>query len=297
MSLYNAIDLSLLPAPDVVEALDFETILAEMIADLQARDPAYDALLESDPAYKILETAAYRELLLRQRVNEAARAVMLAYAIKTDLDNVVARFNVERLIIDPGDPEAVPPVEPTYESDTELRRRCLLALEAITTAGSSGSYVFHALSADANVLDASVDSPNPGEVELYILSRDNDGAPTQELLDIVDTAVSDEYVRPLTDQVAVSSGIILQYVITADLTIKSGASSELVRAAAEAAVTEYADNQFKLGATVALSGIYAALHQPSGVEKATLSAPAADIETTVGQAPRCTAVTVNATGI
>ena len=76
---FSQIDLSRLAAPDVVEALDFEAILAEMLADLRGRDSAFTALTEADPAYKILEVAAYRELLIRQRINEAARSVMLAY--------------------------------------------------------------------------------------------------------------------------------------------------------------------------------------------------------------------------
>ena len=79
---FTSVDLSQLPPPDVVETLDFETILAEMLADLRARDAVFDALVESDPAYKILEAAAYRETLIRQRVNEAARAVMLPSAFR-----------------------------------------------------------------------------------------------------------------------------------------------------------------------------------------------------------------------
>ena len=45
---------------------------------------------------------AYRELLIRQRVNDAARGVMLATASGTDLDNLAANFNVERLLITPA---------------------------------------------------------------------------------------------------------------------------------------------------------------------------------------------------
>ena len=74
---FTAIDLSTLPAPHVVEPIDYQTILSAMIADLQARDPAFTALVESDPAWKIIEVCAYREMLLRQRVNDAARAVIL----------------------------------------------------------------------------------------------------------------------------------------------------------------------------------------------------------------------------
>ena len=107
---FSAIDLSSLPAPDVVEALDYETILDAMKQDLVARDPSFSALLESDPAMKVLEVAAYRELNLRQHINDSARAVMLAHATSADLDNLAANLNVQRLAVDPGDPDASPPV-------------------------------------------------------------------------------------------------------------------------------------------------------------------------------------------
>lgn len=92
------IDLSKLPAPKIVEELNFEAILAAMRADLEGRLPGWTAaVLESDPANKILEVAAYRELLLRQRINEAARACMLAFASGSDLDHLSAFYAVSRL--------------------------------------------------------------------------------------------------------------------------------------------------------------------------------------------------------
>lgn len=81
------IDLSQLPAPDVVEVLDYESILAERKATLlslcyesQREAVARTLQLESEPLTKLLEESAYREVMWRQRVNEAARANMLAYA-------------------------------------------------------------------------------------------------------------------------------------------------------------------------------------------------------------------------
>ena len=292
MNNFNAIDLSLLPSPAVVETLSFEQIFSEMLADLQARDETFDALLESDPAYKILETAAYRELMIRQRVNDAARAIMLAYAGETNLDNLAANFNLERLVVTPADLEAVPPVPAVMESDTALRRRCQLAFESITTAGSAGSYLFHALSADGQVKDASTSSPNPGEVLLSVLSNTESGTADSALIDAVTAAVNAENVRPLTDNVTVQSATITEYQIDATLTLKSGASAELVTAAAQATVEEYVSNQHALGATVSLSGIFHALHQPAGVIKVTLTTPAADIACDSAHAPYCTNVTI-----
>ena len=77
-----AIDLSGLPAPAVVEPLDAEAIIAEAKAWLLAVMPSLaDTLdLESEPVTKLIELLSYRELLVRARVNDGARATMLATA-------------------------------------------------------------------------------------------------------------------------------------------------------------------------------------------------------------------------
>lgn len=287
------IDLSQLVAPDLVEALDFETLLAAYLADLQARDPAFTALLESDPAYKVLEVAAYRELLLRQRVNDAARRVLLAYATGTDLAHLAALFGVERLLLDPGDPAAVPPVAPTYETDASLRARVQLAPEGFSTAGPADAYHFHALSASALVADVSVTSPAAGEVVVSVLATT--GVPGAELLDLVNAAVNARAVRPLTDKVTVVAATLVPYAIEASLTIYPGPDAETVRANAQAAVTAYAAEHARLGHDITLSGLYAALHQP-GVQRVTLAAPGANVVIAAGEASAVSAITVTVAG-
>ena len=83
-STFTAFDLSRLPAPTIVETLDYDTIYGQMLASLQALVPTFDATVKSDPAIKLLEVAAYREMLLRARVNHAARAVLPAYLPVTE---------------------------------------------------------------------------------------------------------------------------------------------------------------------------------------------------------------------
>ncbi len=292
---YMSIDLSQLSPPDVVEQLDYEAILSAMIADLTARDPIFTALVESDPAYKILEVAAYRELLLRQRVNDAAKAVMLAFAVGADQDQIGANFNVARLIIDPGDPTAIPPRPPVYESDHDYRARIQLALEGISTAGSEGSYVFHGLSADADVKDIQAVSPEPGEVVVYVLSRTGNGEASPELLSIVEAALNAEDIRPLTDHVTVSSATIVPYAVEAELITYPDPDAEIVRQAAEDAVRTYTESMHRIGYDVTLSGLYAALHQP-GVQNVVLTSPAASLVTGDGETTYCTSITVTAGG-
>ena len=287
----TAIDLSQLSPPDVVESLDFETILDEMITDLQARDSAFNALVESDPAYKILEVAAYRELLIRQRVNDAALSVMLAYATGADLENLAALQNVARLVIDPGDPDADPPVDPTYESDEALRARVQLAPEGQSTAGPIGAYEYHALSAHGQVLDVSVVSPAAGEVTVTVLSTEGNGTPDQDLLDAVEDALNEETVRPLTDQVTVAGATIIQYAIEATLYFYEGPDRATVLAEAEAAAEAYTEAHRRMGHDITLSGLYAVLHQP-GVQRVELTLPAANITVDTDEASFCTGITL-----
>lgn len=106
------IDLSQLPAPDVVETLDFETILAERKATLVSLYPeeqqdavARTLALESEPLVKYLEENAYREVIWRQRVNDAAKGCTLAYASNNDLDVMAGKLFIDY------DYTPVPPLE------------------------------------------------------------------------------------------------------------------------------------------------------------------------------------------
>ena len=294
---FTAVDLSKLPFPGVVETLDYEAILAQMLADLRERAPAFDALVESDPAYKILEVAAFREMLLRQRVNEAAKAVMLAYAEDTDLDQIAANYNVERLLIEPADPSTVPPTEAVYESDADLRRRVQLAYEGFSTAGPAGAYYFHALGADSDVRDVGVYGPptDPGTVHVAVLSRTGNGQAPTDLVQKVQATLSAEDIRPLSDTVICKSAQILEYEIRAVLTFYNGPDAQVVLQAALAAVTAYTEQQHRIGRDVTLSGIYAALHQ-EGVQNVALLSPAANVVAEWDQAAYCTGITLTPGG-
>jgi phage-related baseplate assembly protein len=293
MSRFTSINLADLPPPPVVEALDYETILAEMRAGVIAAAPqlAEVLALESEPVNKVLEVAAYREVLLRQRVNDAARAVMLAHATGGDLDNLAAIFGVARLVLDPGDPQVIPPVPPVLETDAAFRARVQLALEGPSTAGPEGAYLFWALQT-ASAKDASVASPAPGEVVVTVLDRDGDGTALPATLSAVDAVLNDQDIRPLTDQVTVQGATILTYAVEADLTLYDGPDSGVVIAAAEAAVAAFVEDQHRLGRDITLSGLYAALHRP-GVQRVALIQPAADIVVASDEAAWCTGVTVS----
>lgn len=310
------IDLSLVTPPNIIEAISFEDILAERKARLiELTQPEYREQiartleLESEPLLILLQENAYRELYLRQRINEGCWAVMLAYAKQGDLDQLAANEGLERLIQQEGDSTAIPPIPRLMESDERLRFRTQLSREATTTAGPRGMYLFHALSASARVADASVMGPEmiftdavphsngipPGNVWVYLLSTDNNGVADPALVATVLDYLNDETRRPLTDTVVVWPGEIVEYRITAALYIYPGPSEAPILNAARENAKAFVADQFKLGHDIRLSALYAQLHV-SGVQRVELSSPADDIVIADSQAARCTGITITLAG-
>ncbi|WP_212768905.1 baseplate assembly protein [Pectobacterium versatile] len=287
------IDLSQLPAPAVVEELDYEAIYTERKAVLLSLYPedqraavARTLTLESEPLVKLLQENSYRELLWRQRVNEAARAVMVAFAQGDDLDQLGANFSVARLVITPADDSTLPPTPALMESDSDFRLRIQQSFEGLSVAGSVGAYQYHGRSADGRVADVSVISPRPASVTVSVLSREGDGSASPELVAIVTAALNGEDVRPVADRVTVQSAAIVPYEIDAMLYLYSGPEKEPVRAAAEQKLKAYISAQHRLGRDIRRSAIYAALHV-EGVQRVELTTPAADIVLTDAQASYC----------
>ena len=298
----GTIDLSQLPPPVVVEPLDFETLFAQRKAAFIAMYPedeqeeiARTLELESEPITMLLEENCYRELLLRQRVNEAARAVMLAYSTDSDLDNLAVNFNVERLTIQEEDDSVTPPIEAVMESDADLRTRTQQAFEGLSGAGPTAAYEFWGRSADGRVADISAVSPTPACVTISVLSREGDGTASDDLLSVVAAALNDEEVRPVADRVTVPSAEIVPYQIDATLYIYPGPEAEPVRQASEQQLQAYIAAQNRLGRDIRLSAIYAALHV-EGVQRVELAQPVADIVLSDYQASHCTEYTITVGG-
>jgi phage-related baseplate assembly protein len=275
-----AVDLSRLPAPTVVEPLDFEAILAARKARLAELFPpiAEYLTLESEPAVKIQETGAYRELLHYARVNDAARAVMVAFAQGADLDHLAALIPVTRM---------------ASETDERFRQRVVLAPEAYPGAGPAGGLTFHAMSAEARVKHVGLSRvPYRGEITVSILSNAGDGAAPADLLDAVRTRLNRDNVRLMTDIITVRSAAIRPYAIEARLKIGKGPDAALIKAQANTALAAYAASRHGIGVTVFTSALIAAAHV-SGIEEVELVSPVADIIGTPHVAPWCSGIAVS----
>lgn len=298
MNTFAAIDLSLLPAPQIVEQIDYELILAERKAYAISlwpieEQPKIAARLEreSEPLTKLLEENAYRETLWRQRVNEASIANLLALAKGPDLDQLAGNFNVKRLVVQEAKPQANPPVAQLMESDDSLRERAQMSWEGLSTAGPRNSYIFHARASDGRVADATAESPSPAVAVVTVQSLLGDGTAPADLLAAVNTYLSDDDRRPVADRLIVQGAQVIRYPVKAKLyLLTSGPESEPILAAAEQRLLAYVSQRRRLGMEVSESAVHAALHV-EGVRKVELE-NWVDIVATQAQAPFCTDVTV-----
>lgn len=288
-----AIDLSALPPPEIVAQPDFETRFAAKLARLVTTLPEFSALVESDPAIKLLEADAYDEMLLAQACNDAARQMLIAFATGANLEQLGALYAVTRLLITPANPEAGTPA--VMESDEELRRRILLAPHSFSVAGPEMAYVYHAMAASGDVLHASATSPTPGQVVVSILSRSGDGTAPPETLAAVEAVLTDDNVRPLTDEVIVQSAEILEFEIEANLWLYAGPDPDLILDTANAALAAMLARRRRLGADMTPSAIVAALHV-GGVQRVELVSPAARIICTPLQAAFADSIDVTVAG-
>ncbi|WP_311058123.1 baseplate J/gp47 family protein, partial [Pseudomonas aeruginosa] len=207
-----------------------------------------------------------------------------------------AGFNVQRLLIRPAQPEAVPPVEAQYESDKSLRNRIQLAFEQLSVAGPRNAYIAHALGADGRVADASATSPAPCEVLISVLGVEGNGQAPEAVLQAVRLALNAEDVRPVADRVTVRSAGIVPYQVKAQLYLFPGPEAELIRAAAEASLRDYISAQRRLGRDIRRSALFATLHV-EGVQRVELQEPAADVVLDETQAAYCTGYAITLGGV
>ncbi len=190
------------------------------------------------------------------------------------------------------------------ETDDELRERIFLAPDSFSAAGPKGAYKFFAKSAHPNIVDVAVTighelvSPYnviPGQVDIFPLMADGN-PPDTEIIDAINAICNDEKVRPLTDTVVIKAPTRIDYAMTVNLVLLTGAVQANVVVAVTENLEAYRDaRKNKLGIDVVVNQIIAA-SQVAGVYKATVASPVADIEALENGFTNCTGITVNVTG-
>lgn len=316
-----------LAEPALVIVEDFEDLLAEFkvfVTDyVRTRSPTAAAKLEisleneSELLTMAIEAFCLRLQAQERKYNAQIMQMLAWWATGTNLDARLADMGLERQLLDPGDPNAFPPVPAVYESDDDARLRYYLAphapaagsraqyrrevhtlgerpivsIESTTAGVVTVTYTFAKDGYAAQVKDGNGRRIGPGQVMVTVLSRTGDGTAGPELLDAVRKHFARDDVKPETDSVAVQSAKIITYKIRAIAYINPGPDAGLTEAAAEAQLQAYASKCHALGGYVDPDWIKSGLIG-AGAMRLQLLEPLVPIEATDFQAPYCTGVEV-----
>lgn len=96
------------------------------------------------------------------------------------------------------------------ESDDALAERIYIASSAYSVAGPADAYVYWTKTASSNIIDVSVTSPAPSEVDVRFILEGGE-LPGEALIDKVSAILQDDNIRPLTDLVSVQAPDVISY--------------------------------------------------------------------------------------
>lgn len=160
------------------------------------------------------------------------------------------------------------------EGDDSLYERMRESMESYSTAGPSGAYEYLAKSVSSLIADVKAYTPEPGVVNVLLLMQGGQ-LPGAEIISQVEEALTDEKVRPMTDDVYVMAPDIVKFNIDVTYYIPRplSASSTAIQAAAEEAVEQYRLWQTsKMGRDINPSKLNEMLMQ-AGVKRSVITAP------------------------
>ncbi|MBI1495404.1 baseplate assembly protein [Halocynthiibacter styelae] len=283
MSDFTPIDLRDRAFPETVAQPDFERLLADYKRDLVALYPEVTEVVnsETDPLVIILQIVASEVVRMRGLINDEARKNTLAHGFGSSLDNFGDFWGLARHVLQAADPNARPPVPEVLESDADFRKRIQLAPEGLTSAGSSGSYIYHSLNASSEVKAAWPFRSGPGVVTVAILSNEGDGTASPALLQQVTDYVDGR--QPLCADHVFQSAQIIPYEVEARITFLPGYGTQELMEKCRVSVDVHCAQRHNLGVDITRAGLTHALFL-DGVQNVELLSPAADVVCTSQQA-------------
>jgi phage-related baseplate assembly protein len=278
-------ELANLPAPELIEVIDYEArlgqlraILVQLLIEAGIDYDVGDG--ETDTGAILQQANTYVDIGLRQRINEAIQANLLAYAYGGDLDHLAQFYDVTRL---------------SGEADEKLRVRVVLAIRGRSTGGTEPRYRSVALDADIRVADATVYTVGKDPtVNVAIFSTDNAGVADQALIDKVNAALQNPAVRMVNDKIVVAGASRSTTPIVADVWLLPETSDAIV-GQMSAALTLAWTEAIVLGRDVTRSWITSKL-MLEGVQRVDVTSPAADIVVPFNQAAALGTITLNNKG-
>lgn len=312
-----------LPKSDIIKTPPFEQLLESVKSDLLSYlsehapddvDEVRQTLAnEAELLTKFLEGFTVILQNYMRQLNGQAQQMFGMYATDEKMvDLIVSQLGVKRQVLELGDPNAYPPVPPKMESNESVLTRYYLAAYALASTGTRSGYRFHAMTLGGRPLvkvespepkkvvvtyefdeheragetkDAQARQVTPGVVDCFILSHDGSGVPDQTLLDATQEYLERDDIAQETDLITVKAPTVKNWSCSAQLYIRPGPDTEVVRAAAEKAVQDYAIKQHRLSGSIEPSMLYSVLLRTTGAHRGDITEPAQPLRCTYSEAP------------
>ena len=160
------------------------------------------------------------------------------------------------------------------ETDDAFRERIREAPESFSCAGAEGAYEFFTKKASALISSVKVVSPKPGDVVVYPGLVSGEIA-KEEILKLVETALTDKKVRPLTDNVSVKAPVAKNYSINLQYYIDSDNAyyADTIKTRVDEAVIDYVKWQSaKVGRDIIPSELIRRVME-AGAKRVTVTSP------------------------
>lgn len=274
-------------AQDLTSTFDFESILHDLKTDIltawNQRGWNIKGLSESDPAMRLLQIAAYRELYLRQEIQESINNCHLKNACGVYLDRLAALLDERRL---------------PQESDNSFRERISMIWENAKPIGTHRAYeekiLSHSAVKDVRLFVEEIPDFDHGQaLDFYILLvpelAEDPNYNREKFLTEIRSLV--ENVRLVTDYTRFYLAEIKPYTI--DATLKKdhrGPGRKEILLQAKKDLEAYVIEMYRLGRTVNMAAVQQILRQ-SGAQAINLSINE-NVETSGKEAPLCRNISI-----
>ena len=266
-----------LPPPEAVEELTFETIRDEILVSMSVQLPAWTQHPD-DPLYKAIENFAYREYLIRQRVNANIRQTLLAFASGANLDHLAALVSLSRA---------------EGEEDDDLRERFATSLVGLSV-GTAAAIRANCFAAGVQVDDVQITVATNGQDITVYPASGGAALSTDDQITLLDYIADPARVH-IGDTLTIGTITTHTYTIDASVTYDSRTTDRVaLEAAIRQAVYAFISEHQKVGSSVNLSILTDAL-VVDGVIDVSVSAPTSSHTGVVGQIPTCSRNTTDVT--
>ncbi|WP_315743101.1 baseplate J/gp47 family protein [Bradyrhizobium sp. SZCCHNR1075] len=251
-----------IPLPVIEREPAFETLFNDRLTQLRGllTDAGFDwdtYMLRSDPLNRFCRHAAYGDLLMVSAMNDTFRATLTDFAQGSDLIALASDWNL---------------TQADGESIDDLRRRLRETKKG--QGGFTDNWYKRWAFAAAPLLvdDVGVEGDAKGGVLVSILSKDNGGVASDDLLATVDAALNMPGIRGDNDHITVVRAVIHTVNVQADVWLLPEATKDTTIASADAALRANFATERRLGWDLASDFVSASL-RTTGVKRVALITP------------------------